>query len=319
MPKTKRSNACSNRSFCAPAHPLALRTSTPFNAWRTKGRADAQVFLGASYAAGIRVPQDDAEAVRWYRRAAEQEHAGGQYQLGLAYFAGRGVPRNRTEGIMWCRRAAEQGFAATQHFLALTYGLGRGVPQDYVEAALWYRRAAEQGNADAQLGLGMAYATGLGVPQDYVSAHMWLNLAAATGDEDARLWRDRIAAGITRDQITEARARAREWGKWTSARGGGTAATTNMQRVREFVLRSPGLDDDEFSDMTGVKPRQQVKQICRRLVDRGELKRVPGPEEAGELPRGVQELSPTPSGLRIRHRRLPTPGSRSFWSGALVR
>ena len=178
-----------------------------------QGDADAQVFLGASYAAGIGVPQDDAEAARWYRRAAEQQHAGGQYQLGLAYFAGRGVPRDRDEGILWCRRAAEQGLATAQHFLALTYGLGRGVPQDYIEAALWYRRAAEQGNADAQLGLGMAYAIGRGVPQDYVSAHMWLNLAAATGDEDARVWRDRIAAGMTRDQITEAQTRAREWGK----------------------------------------------------------------------------------------------------------
>ena len=54
---------------------------------------------------------------------------------------------------------------------------------------------------------------------------------------------------------------------------------TNIQRVRECVLRSPGLDDDEISEMTGVQPRQQVNQICRRLVDHGELKRVPGPKK----------------------------------------
>ena len=28
------------------------------------------------------VPEDDAEAVRWYRKAAEQGHAGAQYNLG---------------------------------------------------------------------------------------------------------------------------------------------------------------------------------------------------------------------------------------------
>ena len=55
------------------------------------------------------------------------------------------------------------------------------------------------------------YADGLGVPQDYVSAHMWLNLAAATGDEEARKARELVAARMTREQIAEAQARAREW------------------------------------------------------------------------------------------------------------
>ena len=53
--------------------------------------------------------------------------------------------------------------------------------------------------------------TGRGVPEDYVVAHMWLNLAAATGHEDARRARDRVAAGMTREQIAEAQRRAREW------------------------------------------------------------------------------------------------------------
>ena len=55
------------------------------------------------------------------------------------------------------------------------------------------------------------YATGRGVPQDYVTAHMWLNLAAATGNEDARKAREIVAASMTREQIAEAQARAREW------------------------------------------------------------------------------------------------------------
>ena len=55
------------------------------------------------------------------------------------------------------------------------------------------------------------YADGLGVPQDYISAHMWLNLAAAKGYEDARKAREIVAASMTREQIAEAQARAREW------------------------------------------------------------------------------------------------------------
>lgn len=37
-----------------------------------KGEAWAQVSLGANYASGQGVVQDYAEAVKWYRRAADQ-------------------------------------------------------------------------------------------------------------------------------------------------------------------------------------------------------------------------------------------------------
>ena len=71
--------------------------------------------------------------------------------------------------------------------------------------------AAEQGYAEAQFNLGVAYGKGEGIPQDYVTAHMWLNLAAATGNEDARKAREIVATSMTREQIAEAQARAREW------------------------------------------------------------------------------------------------------------
>ena len=109
------------------------------------------------------------------------------------------------------RHAAEQGDADAQFSRGLMYEYGLGVPQDDAEAVRWFRLAAEQGNASAQYNLGLRYAAGLGVPQDYVSAHMWLNLATATGDENARKAREIVAASMTREQIAEAQARAREW------------------------------------------------------------------------------------------------------------
>ena len=45
------------------------------------------------YATGQSVPQDDAEAVKWYRLAAEQGTADAQYNLGVRYAKGRGVPQ----------------------------------------------------------------------------------------------------------------------------------------------------------------------------------------------------------------------------------
>ena len=46
-----------------------------------QGDAAAQINLGAMYAAGAGVPQDDREAVRWYRLAADQGLAEAQSAL----------------------------------------------------------------------------------------------------------------------------------------------------------------------------------------------------------------------------------------------
>ena len=58
------------------------------------GDAGAQVILWVMYATGLGVPQDYAEAVRWYRLAAEQGEAFAQSNLGIMYANGRGVPQD---------------------------------------------------------------------------------------------------------------------------------------------------------------------------------------------------------------------------------
>jgi hypothetical protein len=44
---------------------------------------------------------------------------------------------------------------------------------------------------------------------------------------------------------------------------------TNAERIVAVLRDTPGLDDDELSSMTGILPRQQVNQICRRLATAG--------------------------------------------------
>ena len=73
------------------------------------GDAEAQVTLGLAYSFGRGVPQDDVEAVRWYRLAADQGDAGGQVNVGLMYADGRGVPEDDLEAVRWIRKAADQG------------------------------------------------------------------------------------------------------------------------------------------------------------------------------------------------------------------
>ena len=149
------------------------------------------------------------------RARAEAGVAEDQYLLGVMYRNGRGVPENDAEAVRWYRLAADQGYASAQVHLGFMYRNGDGVPEDDAEAVRWYRLAADQGYARAQGNLGFMYRNGDGVPEDYVQAHMWFNLAAAhsSGGGRDRLEenRDIVAAKMTAEQIAEAQRRAREW------------------------------------------------------------------------------------------------------------
>lgn len=49
------------------------------------------------YDHGIGVSKDQAEAVKWYAKAAAQDYALGQYNLGTMYESGFGVEKNGAE------------------------------------------------------------------------------------------------------------------------------------------------------------------------------------------------------------------------------
>ena len=68
---------------------------------------------------------------------AEQGNAGAQAMLGEMYGNGEGVPQNYAEALKWFRKAADQGDAQGQYDLGYSYDSGKGVPQDYAEAAKW--------------------------------------------------------------------------------------------------------------------------------------------------------------------------------------
>ena len=53
------------------------------------------------YSEGHGVPQDHAEAAKWYRLAADQRHPQAQYNLGLLYATGEGVEQDYRKAHMW--------------------------------------------------------------------------------------------------------------------------------------------------------------------------------------------------------------------------
>ena len=61
---------------------------------------------------------------------------------------GRGIPQDDAEAVQWWRLAADEGLAAAQSNLGFMYANGRGVPQDYVEAHMWYSLAGAQNSGE---------------------------------------------------------------------------------------------------------------------------------------------------------------------------
>ena len=61
------------------------------------GSVSAQLAPGNMYASGKGAWQDYDEALRWFRKAAEQGSPEGQYNLGLMYRQGLGVQKNERE------------------------------------------------------------------------------------------------------------------------------------------------------------------------------------------------------------------------------
>lgn len=152
-----------------------------------QGDATAQCELGTCYqgahygnAARGELRQvrkkDDAEAVRWYRKAAEQDFATPQFNLGAMYADGLGVPQDDVQAVAWYRKAAEQGDVGGQSYLGVCYEHGVGVAQDPVEAVAWYRKAAKQGGW-VQGRLARCYKYGRGVERDLVEAGVWFRKA----------------------------------------------------------------------------------------------------------------------------------------------
>lgn len=85
------------------------------------------------------------------RKVAEQGDAGAQNNLGLMYDNGEGVPEDDAEAVRWYRLAAGQGHALAQLNLGAMYAKGEGVPEDdIIQAYAWYSIAAAQGEESAE-------------------------------------------------------------------------------------------------------------------------------------------------------------------------
>ena len=102
--------------------------------------------------AGLKAAQagDFQTALKEWKPLADQGDADAQYNLGLMYADGEGVPEDDAEAARWYRLAADQGDAFAQHNLGVMYADGRGVLQDNVTAHMWFNIAGANGDEDGR-------------------------------------------------------------------------------------------------------------------------------------------------------------------------
>src|SRR6266568_281491 len=154
----------------------------------------------------------DRKVLAEIRAGADKGDAKAQYELGRAFFSGTlGVAKDEAEAVKWFHKAAEQNVADAQFSLGVCYANGRGVAKDDAEAVKWFRKAAEQNFADAQYNLGVYYDSGEGVAKDEVEAYKWWLLAAGQGSDDAKYNMTIVENKMSREQIAEGRRLARDF------------------------------------------------------------------------------------------------------------
>jgi len=74
----------------------------------------AQLYYGRFLCKGIGTALDPAEAVEWFRKAADQNCSEAFYELGVCYENGEGVARDSDAALAWYRKALAADFSGAQ-------------------------------------------------------------------------------------------------------------------------------------------------------------------------------------------------------------
>lgn len=170
----------------SPIFPLLLKAES--------NDVDVLFELAMRYSTGKGVAKDPAEAVKWFRKAANREHAEAQWHLGDAYNYSKvkGVEQDYVISHAWFMKAAENGHVPAMVKVANNYSRGlSNVQQNYEEARRWYARAMEAGSGEAASSLATMVRYGEGGPVDYEEAIRLYRRAIEMG-EDAQSWLSRV-------------------------------------------------------------------------------------------------------------------------------
>jgi len=156
-----------------------------------KGSTSAMVELGVMYAAGSGVAKDEAQARKYFERAAAAGNPRAATKL-VTLSGSTGEASDPAQARALLAKAAEANSAEAQFQLGLMMAQGVGGPQDDVGARGMFEKAAAQNHPGALEWLGSFAASGRGGPADKEAAKGYYERAAALGNEDAKAALERL-------------------------------------------------------------------------------------------------------------------------------
>jgi len=110
------------------------------------GMHDAVLAMGWLYLNGVGVEADEDEAIRWYRRSARQGEPRAMFSLGyIAYFR-----RDYSEALKWFERALGKNHHRSSFWIGKIYWRGQGVERDRKRARSYFAQAAQKKVVEAQ-------------------------------------------------------------------------------------------------------------------------------------------------------------------------
>lgn len=236
-------------------------------------------------------PPDIANALEWFRRAAERGHTTAMYNLAWLY-QHRVRPPDLAAARHWYERAAAGGDSGAMNEIG-GFFFGDG---DFATARGWYEKAAAHGSSVANYNLGVLHQHKFD-PPDHVTAVKWYEKAADSGYEKAYF----PLAYLLESRDPQASVM---WYEKSVATGGDIMALNNLGVMLERRNRPAAIEWYERGIAAGIPLAKQnldrllgtsdagVAPVAERTVVRANVRRsAPLLEpDRGAAAAGVSEL-----------------------------
>jgi uncharacterized protein len=110
------------------------------------GMHDAVLAMGWFYRNGIGVPQDNEQALIWWKKSARQGEPKAMFSLGQMAFE----EKDYTDALAWFTRASEHSHSRSLYWIGKLHWRGHGVPKDRKLAMHFFSQAAAKKQLEAQ-------------------------------------------------------------------------------------------------------------------------------------------------------------------------
>lgn len=122
-----------------------------------------------------------AEALPYFKAAADKGDAYAEYKYGEYLCQGKGTTVDKATAAAYLDRAAKKNIPNAIMMLGDLLYKGDGVQQDYAKAMSLYKLAAAKKHVAAAWNVGIMYKKGFGVKSNFLMAMQWLAHAASNG------------------------------------------------------------------------------------------------------------------------------------------